>query len=149
MYSLFTILLTIASKTNLIKEFSVQVKEVVNRVSCACEQSQGEREVTEEDKLRKRQELMERARLRKLSRGTPIGQCDIDLISEYIALLEEEKINFDMLPIWKLGYHVSVKAGTTASNPPREYWAEKYLELVRCAKGFGETEALASLQCID
>ena len=91
---------------------------------------------------------MEKARLRKLSKGTPIGQCDIDLISEYIALLEEEKINFDMLPIYKLAYHVSLKAGAT-SNPPREHWAEKYLELVRCAKGFGETAALASLQGIE
>ncbi len=130
------------------KEFCVQVKEVANRVSCARGQSQaqGGKEVTGNDKsrLQKRAELIERAKLRKLSEGIPIGQRDVDLISEYISLLEEERINFDMLPIYKLAYHVSLKAGATR-YPPQE-WAEKYLELIRCAKGFDEDSALASLQ---
>ena len=128
------------------KEFCLQVDEIANRVSC--EQSKAGKEevvVTEEDKLRKRAELAEKARLRKLSKAIPIGQRDIDLISEYIALLQEERIDFDMLPIYKLAYHVSLKAAGT-SNPPQQYWAEKYLELVRCAKGFDETAALVSLQ---
>ncbi len=130
------------------KEFCVQVKEVANRVSCARGQSQGGTEVAENDesRLQKRVELIERARLRKLSEAIPIGQCDMDLISEYISLLEEERINFDMLPIYKLAYHVSLKAGATR-YPPQQ-WAEKYLELARCAKGFDENSAsaLVSLQ---
>lgn len=128
------------------KEFCIQVKEIANRVSCARGESQGGKEVTENDesRLQRRAELIERARLRKLSAGIPIGQCDVDLISEYISLLEQEMINFDMLPIYKLAYHVSLKAGATR-NPPQE-WAEKYLELARCAKGFDENSALVSLQ---
>ncbi len=115
---------------SLMKDFCVQVKEVANRVSCArgqC-QAQGGKEATGDDKsrLQKRADLIERARLRKLSEGIPIGQRDVDLISEYISLLEEERINFDMLPIYKLAYHVSLKAGATR-YPPQE-WAEKYLE---------------------
>ena len=126
-------------------EFCVQVKELTSRVSYAfSEQSEVGKEVAEEDKLRKRAELIERVRLRKLSKTIPIGQYDLDLLSEYITLLEEERINFDMLPIYKLAYHVSLKAGT-AGNPPQEYWAEKYLELVKCAKGFDGNTALESL----
>ena len=127
-------------------EFCVQVKELTNRVSYAfSEQSEVGNEVAEEDKLRKRAELIERVRLRKLSKTIPIGQYDLDLLSEYITLLEEERINFDMLPIYKLAYHVSLKAGA-ASNLPQEYWAEKYLELVKCAKGFDGNTALESLE---
>ena len=129
------------------KEFCVQVKELTSRVSYAfSEQSEVGNEVAaEENKLRKRAELIERVRLRKLSKTIPIGQYDLDLLSEYITLLEEERINFDMLPIYKLAYHVSLEAGA-ASNPPQEYWAEKYLELVKCAKGFDGNTALESLE---
>jgi hypothetical protein len=84
-------------------------------------------------------------RLRKLSKTIPIGQYDLDLLSEYITLLEEERIDFDMLPIYKLAYHVSLKAGTI-SNPPQAYWAKKYLELVKCAKGLDGNTALESLE---
>jgi hypothetical protein len=128
------------------KEFCVQVKELTSRVSFAfSEQSVVRKEVAEEDKLRKRAELIERVRLKKLSKTIPIGQYDLDLLSEYITLLEEERIDFDMLPIYKLAYHISVKVGA-ASIPPQEYWAEKYLELVKCAKGFDGNTALESLE---
>lgn len=128
------------------KEFCVQVKELTSRVSYAFpEQFEVGKEVAEEDKLRKRAELIERVRLRKLSKTIPIGQYDLDLLSEYITLLEEERIDFDMLPIYKLAYHVSLKAGI-GSNLTQAYWAENYLELVKCAKGFDGNTALESLE---
>jgi hypothetical protein len=127
-------------------EFCVQVKELTNRVSYAFpEQSEVGNEATEEDKSRKRAELIERVRLRKLSQDIPIGQYDLDLLSEYITLLEEERIDFDMLPIYKLAYHISLKAGTMG-KPTQEYWVKKYLELVKCAKGFDGNTALESLE---
>ena len=128
------------------KEFCVQVKELTSRVSYAfSEQSEVGKEVTEEDKLRKRAELIERVRNRELSKVIPIGQYDLDLLSEYRTLLEEERIDFDMLPIYKLAYHVSLKTGTM-SKPTQEYWAEKYFELAKCAKGFDGNTALESLE---
>lgn len=129
---------------SLIQEFCLHVLEIANRGSG--EQSKVVKEVASEaDKLRRRAELVEKAKLRKLSKAIPIGQRDIALISEYINMLEEERIDSNMLPIYKLAYHVTLKTGT--SNPPKEYWVEKYLDLVRCAKGLSETEALVSLQC--
>ena len=125
-------------------EFCVQVKKLTSRVSYAFpEQSEVRKEVAEEDKLRKRAQLIERVRLR--NKTIPIGQYDLDLLSEYITLLEEERIDFDMLPIYKLAYHVSLKAGTM-SKPTQEYWAEKYFELAKCAKGFDGNTALESLE---
>ena len=125
-------------------EFCVQVKKLTSRVSYAFpEQSEVRKEVAEEDKLRKRAQLIERVRLR--NKTIPIGQYDLDLLSEYITLLEEERIDFDMLPIYKLAYHVSLKTGTM-SKPTQEYWAEKYFELAKCAKGFDGNTALESLE---
>ena len=79
----------------------------------------------------KYERLVERARLRKLSKSIPIVQHDIDLIEEYIGILEEEEVEFDLLPVYKkLAYEVSLQAAL-----PAKYWAEKYLALVSCAKG--------------
>ena len=111
------------------KEFCVQVKELTSRVSYAfSEQSEVGKEVTEEDKLRKRAELIERVRNRELSKVIPIGQYDLDLLSEYRTLLEEERIDFDMLPIYKLAYHVSLKAGMA-----RYFLLQNKLDVIDCS----------------
>ena len=89
-------------------------------------------------------QLLERARLRKLSKGVPIGQRDIDLIKRYIEISEEEHVDFDLMPVYRLAYDVTLRAGT--SSPAKEYWAEKYLELARIAKGVCHPQTMAFLE---
>lgn len=84
--------------------------------------------------------LKEKVRLRKLSKTIPTGQHDIDLIVEYINIAKKEKVDFDMLPVYRLAYDVTLEAGT--SVPPKEYWAKRYLELIICAKGPDHPETL-------
>ena len=89
----------------------------------------------EEEKQLRREQLLERVRLRKLSKSIPIGQHDIDLIVEYISITKQENVDFDLLSVYRLAYDTCVKMSTSTFNPPKEYWAERYLELIKCAKG--------------
>lgn len=113
-------------------EFCIQVNETVHRLAGNKSDSSGV--PSAEEKVLRRNELLERVRLRKLSAAIPVGQCDIDLIVEYIRISVRERVDFDMLPIYRLAYGICLKV-STALSPPKEYWAERYLELVRCAKG--------------
>ena len=117
------------------KEFCLQVNETAQRVSTKSNTQLTETSVSEEEKHLRREQLLERVRLRKLSKAIPIGQHDIDLIVEYISITKQENVDFDLLPVYRLAYDTCKTMGTATLNPPKEYWAERYLELIRCAKG--------------
>ncbi|EJK67077.1 hypothetical protein THAOC_11935 [Thalassiosira oceanica] len=78
--------------------------------------------------------LRERARQRRLTKSIPVGQHDIDLLKEYISILEEEKIDFDMLPIFKLAQQISSRSGVEC-NPSTSHWSEVHRGLHFVAKG--------------
>ena len=117
------------------KEFCLQVNETTQRVSAKGNKRLTEAPVSEEEKLLRREQLLERVRLRKLAKAIPIGQHDIDMIVEYISIAKQENVDFDLLPVYRLAYDTCVKIGGASLNPPKEYWAERYLELITCAKG--------------
>ncbi|KAL7537315.1 hypothetical protein ACHAXR_007733 [Thalassiosira sp. AJA248-18] len=124
-------------------EFCMQVGEVAKRMSS--KDVHIELKILPSTSSTKQQQrqlelLREKVRLRKLSKTIPTGQHDIDLIVEYINIAEREKVDFDMLPVYRLAYDVALEAGT--SVPPKEYWAQRYLELITCAKGPDHPETL-------
>ena len=86
---------------------------------------------TQVDIERRREQLREKARLRKLSREIPIGEYDLNLLHEYLDLLEKEGIDHDLLPVYEMAYDVA--AGVHC--PSKHEWAEKCLNLYLLAKG--------------
>ena len=80
---------------------------------------------------RRREQLREKARLRKLSREIPIGEYDLNLIGEYLDLLEKEGIDHDLLQVYEMAYDVA--AGVQC--PSKYEWADKCLNLYLLAKG--------------
>eukprot|EP00581_Thalassiosira_minuscula_P032502 CAMPEP_0183784868 /NCGR_PEP_ID=MMETSP0739-20130205/66213_1 /TAXON_ID=385413 /ORGANISM="Thalassiosira miniscula, Strain CCMP1093" /LENGTH=392 /DNA_ID=CAMNT_0026028859 /DNA_START=69 /DNA_END=1247 /DNA_ORIENTATION=- len=124
-------------------EFCLQVNETVKRMSVTQTETIKD-DVGAPTPSERHAQLVERARLRKLSKSIPVGQHDIDLIVEYIGLLEKEKVDFDLMPVYKLAYEVSLKVGM--SDPPTQYWADKYLELISCAKGATNNQTITSVE---
>lgn len=86
---------------------------------------------TKVDIERRREQLREKARLRKLSREIPIGEYDLNLLHQYLDLLEKEGIDHDLLPVYEMAYNVA--AGVNC--PSKHELAEKCLNLYRLAKG--------------
>ena len=80
------------------------------------------------------EQLRERARQRKLTKSVPHGQHDINLLKEYISILEEEEIDFDMLPIFKLAQQIS-SASEMECSPSTSEWSEVHRSLHLLAKG--------------
>ena len=80
------------------------------------------------------EQLRERARQRRLTKSIPPGQHDINLLTEYISILEEERIDFDMLPIYKLAQQISSRSGVEC-DPSTSCWSELHRALHFIAKG--------------
>ena len=109
--------------------FSMSVNEFHQRHVAAA--GAGADTGTKVDIERRREQLREKARLRKLSREIPIGEYDLNLLHQYLDLLEKERVNHDLLPVYEMAYNVA--AGVNC--PSKHEWAEKCLNLYLLAKG--------------
>ena len=110
--------------------FSMSVNEFYQRHVAAAGVASRDAE-TKVDAERRRERLREKARLRKQSREIPIGEYDLNLLHEYVDLLEKEGIDHDLLPVYEMAHNVAAGA-----NCPSKYeWAEKCLNLYLLAKG--------------
>lgn len=106
------------------------MNDTIKRVPASKEEEKT-KEITEAEKIARREQLIERVRLRKISKNTPIGEYDLNLILEYIRILEHEKIDHDMIPIFELGYKVASQIG----SPSASEWSTKCLKLLQFSKG--------------
>lgn len=123
--------------------FSMSVNEYHERHVAAA--GTGADTETKVDTERRREQLREKARLRKLSREIPIGEYDLNLVHEYLDLLEEEGIDHDLLPVYEMAYDVA--AGV---NCPSKYeWAEKCLNLYLLAKGADHPKTRAFMEKVE
>lgn len=114
------------------------MNDTIKRVSASKEEEKA-KEITETEKIARREQLMERVRLRKLSKNIPIGEYDLNLIMEYIRILEDEKIDHDMIPIFELGYKVVSQIG----SPSTSEWSSKCLRLFQFSKGIDHPKTRA------
>ena len=114
------------------------MNDTIKRVSASKEEAKT-KEITETEKIARREQLMERVRLRKLSKNIPIGEYDLNLIMEYIQILQDEKIDHDMIPIFELGYKVASQIG----SPSTSEWSSKCLELFQFSKGIDHPKTRA------
>ena len=108
-------------------------------MSSTSKEEEKTKEITETEKIARREQLMERVRLRKLSKNIPIGEYDLNLIMEYIQILQDEKIDHDMIPIFELGYKVASQIG----SPSTSEWSSKCLELFQFSKGIDHPKTRA------
>ena len=123
--------------------FSMSVNEFYQRHVAAA--GMGADTETKVDIERRREQMREKARLRKLSREIPIGEYDLNLIGEYLSLLEEEGIDHDLLPVYELACGVA----TGVNCPSKHEWAEKCLNLYLLAKGADHPKTRAFREKID